>query len=92
MLFFGTPHQGTDEVTWSQIISAVAGSNRNDLIIKDLDESSQSLQRQLTQYNNISGDFETKFFYETYAPVAGENPVSLEEFMGRKSYLVKLTP
>lgn len=75
-MFFGTPHQGTDNISWAEIINAASRTKKNEPILQDLEEGSRALQKQLTQYNHISTDFETKFFYETYAPVSGAEPVS----------------
>jgi hypothetical protein len=68
-MFMGTPHQGGEGVAWGKRLVNVASIfvNTNDKLLKILDKDSEYLQHQLSQYNSISGDFETKFTYETKA-------------------------
>ncbi|KAI5842141.1 hypothetical protein DFP73DRAFT_498411 [Morchella snyderi] len=83
ILFFGTPHQGMENVpsssatklSWKQILVNAASPNANTSVFRDLEENSASLQRQLSEYRSISSDFVTKFFYETYPPIAGGKTV-----------------
>lgn len=51
-------------------------TDTNHTILRDLQEGSGLLQKQLGQYNHISRDFETKFFFETYPPPSGTSIVS----------------
>lgn len=64
----GTPHQGGSGVQLGRILVNVASIfvPANDHILKHLERDSEWLQQQLSQYNPISGDFITKFAYETY--------------------------
>ena len=41
-------------------------SKTNDAVLKDLQSHSPALQQQLSQYTSISGNYETKFYFELY--------------------------
>lgn len=47
-------------------------TKKNEALLQELEEGSASLQKQLAQYNHISSDFETKFFYECYPAKGGD--------------------
>ncbi|KAH8669617.1 hypothetical protein BGZ60DRAFT_38520 [Tricladium varicosporioides] len=66
-MFMGTPHQGGEGVAWGKRLINVASIfvNTNNKLLNILENESEFLQQQLGQYNSISGDFETKFAYET---------------------------
>jgi hypothetical protein len=68
-MFMGTPHQGGEGVAWGRRLVNVASIfvNTNDKLLDTLEKDSENLQHQLEQYKSISGDFETKFAYETKA-------------------------
>lgn len=65
----GTPHQGGEGVAWGKRLVNVASIfvKTNDRLLNILERDSEILQQQLAHYNSISGDFETKFAYETKA-------------------------
>lgn len=65
----GTPHQGGEGVAWGKRILNVASIfvKTNDKLLDILAKDSEALQQQLGQYTPISGDFETKFAFETKA-------------------------
>ena len=65
----GTPHQGGEGVAWGKRLVNVASIfvKTNDRLLNILERDSEILQQQLAHYNSISGDFETKFTYETKA-------------------------
>ncbi|KAG9233416.1 P-loop containing nucleoside triphosphate hydrolase protein [Amylocarpus encephaloides] len=67
IMFMGTPHQGGEGVAWGKRLVNVASIfvKTNDKLLNILERDSEILQQQLAQYNSISGDFETKFAYET---------------------------
>jgi hypothetical protein len=69
IMFMGTPHQGGEGVAWGKRLVNVASIfvNTNDKLLNILERDSEILQQQLGQYNSISGDFDTKFAYETKA-------------------------
>jgi hypothetical protein len=71
-MFMGTPHQGGEGVAWGKRLVNVASIfvNTNDKLLNILERDSEILQQQLGQYNSISGDFNTKFAYETKATLA----------------------
>jgi hypothetical protein len=68
-MFMGTPHQGGEDVAWGKRLVNVASIfvKTNDKLLNILDRDSEILQQQLGHYNSISGDFETKFAFETKA-------------------------
>ena len=65
----GTPHQGGEGVAWGKRLVGVASIfvHTNDRLLNILERDSEILQQQLGQYNSISGDFKTKFAFETQA-------------------------
>lgn len=64
----GTPHQGGSGVHLGELMLNLASIfvTTNDRILQHLERDSEWLQQQLGQYAPISGDFITKFAYETY--------------------------
>lgn len=67
ILFFGTPHQGTDGFLREKAPTNIdsLSTYTSDIVLKDLGKDSEWLQQQLCQYTRISKGFVTKFFYET---------------------------
>jgi hypothetical protein len=77
-MFMGTPHQGGEGVAWGKRLVGVASIfvKTNDNLLNVLERDSEALQQQLGQYAPISGDFETKFAFETKAmPLALGNAI-----------------
>lgn len=68
VMFFGTPHCGTDDVTLAQACLQILSlyQRTNDTILQHLTDQSEWLQDQLDSYKSISGDFVTVFFFEQY--------------------------
>jgi hypothetical protein len=68
-MFMGTPHQGAEGVEFGKIFLNIAAIflKTNDKLLNILQKDSEALQQQLSQYASISGDFETKFAFETRA-------------------------
>jgi hypothetical protein len=68
-MFMGTPHQGGEGVAWGKRLVNLASIfvKTNDKLLNILERDSEALQQQLGQYAPISGDFETKFAFETRA-------------------------
>lgn len=64
----GTPHQGGSGVHLAELMLKVASIfvKADNRILKHLEQDSEWLQQQHNQYGPISGDFVTKFAYETY--------------------------
>lgn len=64
----GTPHQGSSGVHLAELLLKVVSIfvKADNRILKHLEPDSEWLQQQLDQYGPISGDFVTKFAYETY--------------------------
>jgi hypothetical protein len=69
IMFMGTPHQGGEGVAWGKILVNVASIfiKTSHRLLNILEKDSEALQQQLSQYTPISGDFETKFAFETKA-------------------------
>jgi hypothetical protein len=68
ILFLGTPHQGADGVDMASCLLRIQSiyMQTNDAILQHLRRDSEFLQSQISLYASISGNFETKFFYEVY--------------------------
>ena len=68
ILFMGTPHQGSEDVTWgvlaTNLASVFAETNRE--ILEHLGRNSEWLEHQQALFLPISNKFETIYFYETY--------------------------
>jgi hypothetical protein len=66
ILFLGTPHQGADGIDLAKLLLGIQSiySKTNDAVLKDLQSHSPALQQQLSQYTPISGNYETKFYFE----------------------------
>lgn len=64
----GTPHAGGEGVSWGRLALNLASMVKytNPEFLDVLERNSQWLEQQQTQYLSISGNFDTKFFYETY--------------------------
>jgi hypothetical protein len=69
IMFMGMPHQGGSGVALGRLMVNVASVSvaADDRLLRHLERDSEWLQQQLGQYRPISGDFVTKFAYETYA-------------------------
>ncbi|KAF8530182.1 hypothetical protein BU17DRAFT_78785 [Hysterangium stoloniferum] len=61
IVFFGTPHQGTDIVP--KFVSLC--SRPNNILLKHLSAHSELLQQQIADFNAITAHFHMTFFYET---------------------------
>ncbi|KAH0558618.1 hypothetical protein GP486_004729 [Trichoglossum hirsutum] len=78
IMFMGTPHQGGEGVAWGRRLVSVASIfvKTNNNLLNVLERDSEALLQQLDQYAPISGDFETKFAFETKAtPLALGNAI-----------------
>ncbi|KAM0799509.1 hypothetical protein BDR22DRAFT_963873 [Usnea florida] len=74
IIFMGTPHQGGQGVKIGEILLNMAKvrGNTNDNLLKHLEEHSELLQTQNSEFTAISQDFDIKFVYETLpTPIAG---------------------
>jgi hypothetical protein len=67
IFYMGTPHQGGNGVTFGKALVNIASIfvKADDKILKNLKRDSEFLQQQLGQYASISGQFVTKFAFET---------------------------
>jgi hypothetical protein len=68
ILFLGTPHQGADGVDLALCLLRIQSiyTQTNDAILQHLQRDSEFLQSQMSLYTSISGNYDTKFFYEMY--------------------------
>ena len=74
IIFMGTPHQGAQGVSVGEILLNLAKvrGNTNDSLLKHLEEHSELLQQQNSEFTSISQDFDIKFVYETLpTPIIG---------------------
>jgi hypothetical protein len=64
----GTPHQGAENVDMALLLLQIQSiySQTNKTVLQHLRRDSEFLQAQLSLYASISGNFDTKFFYEAY--------------------------
>ncbi|KAI1772656.1 hypothetical protein F4818DRAFT_453453 [Hypoxylon cercidicola] len=67
IIFMGTPHQGGNGVQLGRALVNIASIfiAADDHILRHLERDSEWLQQQMGQYGPISGEFVTKFAYET---------------------------
>jgi len=68
IVFFGTPHQGGNHISWGKLLVAVATVFRNtsSALLEHLERDSEWLEIQLEQYKPISADIFTIFCFESY--------------------------
>jgi hypothetical protein len=68
VMFFGTPHQGTDKASWGKLLTNVVSIFRqtNNGILQHLEKDSEWLEIQLDQYKPISSNIFTIFCFESY--------------------------
>ncbi|MCJ1462542.1 hypothetical protein MMC07_001144 [Pseudocyphellaria aurata] len=74
IIFMGTPHQGGQGVGMGKMLLRVAKiqGDANDSLLKHLEEHSEFLEHQMSEFSLISQSFEMKFVYETKpTPLAG---------------------
>jgi hypothetical protein len=76
VMFFGTPHQGTDSASWGKVLVNVASIFRHTstALLEHLERDSEWLEMQLEQYNSISSGIFTIFCFESYpTPLPARN-------------------
>ncbi|OXV11944.1 hypothetical protein Egran_00299 [Elaphomyces granulatus] len=68
VIFFGTPHQGTESASWGKVLVNIASIFRhtNTAILEHLEKDSAWLEIQLEQYKSISSEVFTIFCFESY--------------------------
>ncbi|KAH8722879.1 hypothetical protein GQ44DRAFT_774658 [Phaeosphaeriaceae sp. PMI808] len=68
VMFFGTPHQGTDGASWGKVLVNVASLFRraSTALPGHLERGSEWLEMQLEQYSSISSEVFTIFCFESY--------------------------
>jgi hypothetical protein len=72
VIFFGTPHQGSANSTWGEVLKCViALSVTNEKLISSLEEESKELEFLLQRYKALEGQFITHYFYEGKATFIG---------------------
>jgi hypothetical protein len=67
VMFFGTPHQGTDSASWGKVLVNVASifQHASTALLEHLERDSEWLEMQLEQYNSISSEIFTIFCFES---------------------------
>lgn len=67
ILFFGTPHQGSDVATWGKIVLSIAGiySHTDDRLVQHLRSNSESIESGLGEFASIANSILIKYFFET---------------------------
>lgn len=67
ILFFGTPHQGSNLASWGKIFLRVAGiyTNTDTRLFRHLQSNSESIETGLGEFASIANSILTKYFYET---------------------------
>lgn len=74
ILFFGTPHQGSDITCWGKLALRVSSIKyeTNDRLIRHLDSQSESIETGLGDFASLATSIKTKYFYETFpTPIIG---------------------
>ena len=68
VMFFGTPHQGTESASWGKVVVNVASIFRHTstAVLEHLEKNSEWLEIQLEQYKSISTEIFTIFCFESY--------------------------
>jgi hypothetical protein len=68
VIFFGTPHQGTESASWGKVLVNVASifQHTSTAILEHLERDSEWLELQLEQYKSISSEVFTIFCFESY--------------------------
>lgn len=91
VMFFGTPHQGTDSASWGKVLVNVASLFRHTskALLEHLERDSEWLEMQLEQYNAISSDIFTIFCYESYpTPLPAGRSMMVSYSVGTNGALV----
>ncbi|UZP35142.1 hypothetical protein NXS19_002958 [Fusarium pseudograminearum] len=67
VVFLGTPHQGGEGIPLVEVLRRISSvvNHTNTKILKKMERNSEWLQNLQSDYNAISQDVETIFFYET---------------------------
>lgn len=73
IIFMGTPHQGGQGVTIGKILLNLAKlqGNTNNRLLDHLQEHSEYLEQQNSEFASISRDFDIRFAYETKPVLVG---------------------
>jgi hypothetical protein len=68
IIYLGTPHQGAAGIDVALLLLRIQSiySQTNKALVKHLQKDSELLRVQLSLYASISGNFDTKFFFEAY--------------------------
>ena len=74
ILFFGTPHQGSDIANWGKLLLELSRVYQevNTRLLPHLESNSESIETGLGEFASIAGSITTKYFYETLpTPIKG---------------------
>lgn len=83
----GTPHQGGQGLGVGKMVLQVAKLQRNtsSVMLNHLEQHSELLQQQMSEFSLISRAFDIRFAYETKPTIIGGMPWEVNEifFLGR---------
>lgn len=85
VMFFGTPHQGTESASCGKVIVNVASifQHTSIAILEHLEKDSEWLEMQLEQYKSISLEFFTIFCFESYpTPIPAGRSMMVSSLLG----------
>ena len=74
ILFFGTPHQGSDITSWGKLALRVSRIyyETDDRLVQHLNSQSESIETGLGNFASLATSIKTKYFYETLpTPIIG---------------------
>jgi len=86
VIFFGTPHQGTESASWGKVLVNVASifQHTSTAILEHLEKDSEWLETQLEQYKSISSEIFTIFCFESFpTPLPARNSMMVSFISGK---------
>ncbi|MCJ1394890.1 hypothetical protein MMC18_007770 [Xylographa bjoerkii] len=68
ILFFGTPHQGADMISWESLLLKVGSIyyHTDDRLLQQLKSDSEPIEQGLGEFANIASKILMKYFYESF--------------------------
>jgi hypothetical protein len=92
VMFFGTPHQGTESASWGKVVVNVASifQHTSTAILEHLEKDSEWLEVQLEQYKSISSEVFTIFCFESYPTPLLAGRSMMVSSLGEEGWMVRL--
>jgi hypothetical protein len=92
VMFFGTPHQGTESASWGKVVVNVASIFRHTstAILEHLEKNSEWLEIQLEQYKSISSEVFTLFCFESYPTPLPAGRSMMVSSLNEEGYMVRI--